>query len=202
MANFRGDTTKDVDLYVKAYDNSVFKNENGEATTQYLDAGIHPDSPRAEGQRLLSLTSKKDEKSPSGYNNTAAYSALDSGDTKSQFSRIKEAAGDNHSPLKTKDGKTVGTVYGIKANLTPARDGSGMAIRTDQEMSPSEFPVQPLTKDGEVSKNGRGRELQERIVDVHRATKAASKQNEGKPAAAEQTEQAQENEKAAEPQLD
>lgn len=167
MANFRGISTKSVPLYVAAYDKSVARDkETGEPRAQYVTAGIIPEAEQAKDQTQLALNSKKEEyKGKTQYNNSAPYSV-------SQFDQIKEAAGDNVAPLKNKEGETVGQVYGVQADVFPARDGSGMTLNT-KSLESTDFSVKPLTKDGEVSKNGQGHDIQSRIVDTQRDNKAA-----------------------------
>lgn len=137
MADLRKEThgpgsMKGVNLAVIAYDNRVAK-KDGEITTHYLDARIHPGDTRAPGQTTLALVSKKDPKSPSGYNNSARYSA-------GQFQAIKEAAGDNTTDLTNQAGEVVGKIYGVKADLLIS---SGDVIANTKTLAPTELSVGP-----------------------------------------------------------
>jgi len=158
MADFRKEThgagsMKGVNLVVIAYDNRVAKKDDV-ITTHYLDARIHPEDRRAAGQTTLALVSKKDEKSPSGYNNSARYSA-------GQFEAIKEAAGDNVTDLTKEDGTVVGKIYGIKADLLVS---NGDVIANTKTLEASEHSVLP-TPDG--------RDIRARIFETMNAAKAA-----------------------------
>lgn len=160
MANLRGKSTKNVDLVVSAYDNQVARNKKtGEVGNHYVIAQIHPDSPLGQGpdQTLLALNSKRDDKAKSGYDNAIPVSA-------SQFELMKEAAGDNKSPLQTKDGKDVGVNLVFNANLTKATRGPGFAINTSQPMQASELSAAP---------DADGRDIQTRIFEQQKANKAA-----------------------------
>ncbi|MCY1718499.1 hypothetical protein OVA26_16305 [Microbacterium sp. SL62] len=162
MANFRKDTygpgsMKGVELVILAYDNRVAKDGEGKVTTHYLDARIHPEDRRAAGQATLALVSKKDEKSPSGYNNSARYSA-------GQMASIKEAAGANVTDLTMQDGTVVGKIYGVKADLISGNEG---VVANTKTLVPSEFSVQP---------DAAGKTIRQREFDVTNATKLAKQQ--------------------------
>lgn len=159
MADFRKEThgagsMKGVNLVVIAYDNRVAKKDDV-VTTHYLDARIHPDDRRAAGQTTLALVSKKDEKSPSGYNNSARYSA-------SQFEAIQTAAGDNVTDLKNQDGTVVGKIYGIKADVMVSSEG---VIANTKTVEASELSV---------ADDEKGRDIRARIFDSQRTAKAAA----------------------------
>lgn len=185
MANFRGKSTKGVDLAVAVYDKSVaIDKETQEVKAQYVNAGIHPDSPLAQGpdQTILALNSKRDENSKSGYNNSAPYSG-------NQYEQMLAAAGDNVAPLLNKDGETVGKVLGLKADLIPARDKSGMAINT-KTLAPSELSV------GEIG----GKDIQTRTFETQVANKAAKDEQKAAPVAEAEAEPERELVAAAEAQ--
>jgi hypothetical protein len=144
---------KSVNLAVIAYDNRVAK-KDGEITTHYLDARLHPADRRAPGQTSLALVSKPDKDSPSKFNNSARYSA-------SQFNSIKEAAGDNVTDLTNKDGDVVGKIYGIKADLLIS---SGDVIANTKTLEASEFSVGP---------DAEGRDIRTQIFESMKAAKDA-----------------------------
>lgn len=185
MANFRGKSVKAVDLAIVSYDKSVYRDaETKDVKTYFVNANIHPDSPLAQGadQTFLGLNSKRDEKAKSGYNNSAGYS-------RDQMAAIAEAAGDNQAPLLDKDGGTVGTIYGVQADLLPARDKSGMAINT-KTLGPT-----PLTV-GSVA----GRDIQTRIIETQKANKAAKEAQKPAPEAGVEEERELQTVAAAEAQ--
>lgn len=158
MADLRKEThgpgaLKDVNLVVIAYDNRVAK-KDGEITTHYLDARIHPGDRRAAGQTTLALVSKPDSKSPSGINNSARYSA-------GQFASIVEAAGDNVSDLTNKDGAVVGKIYGVQSDLLIS---GAEVIANTKTLKPTELSVGPDEK---------GRDIRTQIFDSMREAKAA-----------------------------
>lgn len=168
MADLRKEThgagaMKDVNLVVIAYDNRVAK-KDGEVTTHYLDARIHPGDRRAPGQTALQLVSKKDEKSPSGYNNSARYSA-------GQFEAIKEAAGDNVVDLTNTANEVVGKIYGVKADLLIS--GSEVIANT-KTLTASELSVGP---------DAQGRDIRKQIFDSMAEAKAAREAAKTAPAA-------------------
>jgi hypothetical protein len=158
MADLRTEThgkgsMKGVNLAVIAYDNRVAKKDDV-VTTHYLDARIHPGDHRAAGQTTLALVSKKDAKSPSGYNNSARYSA-------GQFDAIKEAAGDNVSDLTNQAGEVVGKIYGVKADLLIS---NGDVIANTKTLEATEFSVGP---------DAAGRDIRTQIFETMNAAKAA-----------------------------
>lgn len=124
-----------VNLVVKTFDNNVTK----DGKWHFLDAQVDARDARGPGQTNLHLTSErvKDEKTnQTRYNNGAAYSV-------SQFEKIREAAGTNVVPI-VKDGKTIGAVFGVKANLMTASNGNGLLINT-QTLAASDFQVTDAT---------------------------------------------------------
>lgn len=175
MANLRGEgALKGHDLAVAIYDKAKHVDkESGEVKAEFPTAYLHPDSPAAEGQTQSALNSRKDDKSRSGYNNSAPYAA-------SQMSKIREAAGDNVAPLLNKEGESVGQVYGVKADLMPARDKSGFAINT-KSLEASDLSVQP---EGDKT-------IQDKIVENHTSAKQAKQAAAAEKPAAEQQAQAE-----------
>lgn len=148
MADLRSKThgegaLEDVNLVVMAYDKRVARNkETGEISTHYLDARIHPGDRRGPGETNLALVSKKDEKSPTGYNNSARYSA-------GQFAAIQKAAGDNVADLTLKDGEVVGKIYGVKANLLI---NNGEVIINTKTLAATKLSVQPNAEGDDIRK--------------------------------------------------
>jgi hypothetical protein len=158
MADLRKEThgagsMNGVNTVVIAYDNR--KSERDGKTAFYLDARIHPGDKRAPGQTNLALVSKRDEKSPTGFNNMERYS-------ESQFDAIKEAAGDNVTDLTTNKGEVVGKIYGVKADLLITQQKS--VILNTQKIGASDLSV----KD-----NAEGKDIRTQIFDAQRAAKAA-----------------------------
>lgn len=185
MANFRGQSTKGVDLGVALYDKSVAHDkESGELKAAFPTTYVHPDSELAAGQTQLALNSRRDDKAPSGYNNSAAYSAK-------QFDAIKEAAGDNTAPLTDREGNEVGTIYGVKADVMPASDKSGMVINT-KSVEPSELAVQP----GENDKS-----FQDKVVETHKESAAAKKEQKQAPEAQNEAQAEAPQAESQEPEL-
>jgi hypothetical protein len=158
-------STKGVNLVVIAYDNRVNKNkETGEISTRYLDVRMHPDDKRAAGQTTLALVTKKDDKSPTGFNNTARYSA-------SQFEAIQKAAGDNAVDLTNTAGDVVGKIYGVKSDLLIS---NGDVIANTKTLEASEHSVAP---------NEAGVEIRQQIFDRMAESKAAREAAKAAPAA-------------------
>lgn len=175
MARFQGKgSTKQVDLAVALYNNAVSRNEQNGITAAFPTTYLHPDSSTAPGQTNLALNTRRDEKSPSGYNNTAAYSS-------SQMRDIVATAGDNHAPMTNKDGQAVGRIYGVKADVMKASNGSGMVMNT-KTLASTELPVGP---------DAQGRDLVNRVIDTHKAAKEAKEAQGPAPVAQEQEAQAQ-----------
>ncbi len=154
---------KGVNLVVIAYDNRVAK-KDGEITTHYLDARIHPSDRRAAGQTSLALVSKKDDKSPSGYNNSARYSV-------GQFEAIKEAAGDNVAPLTNQAGEVIGTIYGVKADLLIS---NGDVIANTKTLESTDLSVGP---------DADGKDIREQIFAAMKVSKEAREANKAAAAA-------------------
>ncbi|ROR75974.1 hypothetical protein SAMN06295974_3881 [Plantibacter flavus] len=144
---------KDVDLVVISYDNRV-ASKDGVVTTHYLDVRLHPEDKRAKGQTSLALVSKKDEKSPTGYNNSSRYTA-------SQFASISEAAGANVTDLTDSAGTVVGKIYGVKADLLI---NNGELIANSKTLAPSELSVEP---------NAAGQDIRTQIFASMKAAKDA-----------------------------
>ena len=163
MVNLRNDAygagaMKGVNLAVIAYDNRVAKDKDGKETSRYLDVRLHPGDERAAGQTTLALVTKKDEKSPNGYNNSERY-------TPGQFDAIVAAAGDNTAPLLNKTGETVGTIYGVKADVFPhsTKEGRGLVINS-KTLEASDLSVGP---------DANGRDITAQIFDSMKAAKEA-----------------------------
>lgn len=120
-----------VNLLARTYDDNVTK----DGKTQYIDFQVDSRDPRGPGQQVLSLI--RHEVSPGKFNNSAPFS-------QSQYDAVKEAAGDNKTPILDKEGNAIGTLYAFKANVMPSsrRDGLVPVLST---ASPSDFP--PIDKD-------------------------------------------------------
>lgn len=182
MARFQGKgSTTQVDLAVALYNNAVARNDKGEITAAFPTVYKHPQGEGSKGQTNLALNTRRDDKSPSGYNNTTAYAA-------SQMQDIVATAGENYAPLLNKDKQEVGRIYGVKADVMRASDKSGMVINT-KTLNPSELSVGP---------DANGRDLIQQVIDTHKEAKAM-KEAEG-PAVAQEQQQAQtETSKSAAP---
>lgn len=158
MADLRKEThgpgsMSGVNVVVIAYDNR--KSEKDGKTAFYLDARIHPGDRRGPGQTNLALVSKRDEKSPKGYNNMSRY-------TESQFDAIKEAAGDNVTDLTTQTGDVVGKIYGLKADLLVNQQKE--VILNTKKLQGSDLSVKP---------NAENKDIRTQIFDAQRAAQAA-----------------------------
>lgn len=159
MVNLKSEThgkgaTKDVNLFVIAYDGRVARDSDGKETTRYLDARLHPGDRRAKGETSPALVSKRDANSPSGWNNSARYSA-------NQFQSIVAAAGDNVVDLEDKDGQVLGKIYGVKADLLINK---GEVIINTKTVKPSELSVEP---------NAEGKDIRAQSFDSVNEAKAA-----------------------------
>lgn len=139
MANFRGLKRNDgINLIVKAYDNSVVKNKNGEVKGYFLDVEIdHRDTKFGkQTQPHLVNVPRVDEagkpvlndKGKQLYNNSVFYS-------KSQLDAIMATAGENTTPYITQNGQRVGDVYVVKAPIMRGVGPSGA------DGKPTEAPI-------------------------------------------------------------
>ena len=163
----------DVNLVAVTYDNSTTKDGK---ESQYLDVQVDGRDPRGKGQTNLHLVSERTEfEGKTRYNNSAPY-------TKKQFDAIKEAAGDNKTPVINKDGQEVGTLYAVKASVMPAGTGKGLVINTAKPMSTSEFKVDAKTLTGQM----------DAVRDAKAAKAAAKEAAAPAPEAEQQVEQAAE----------
>lgn len=158
MADLRKEThgagsMSGVNVIVLAYDNR--QSERDGKVAHYLDARIHPGDRRGPGQTNLALVSKAQPKAQSGFDNTARYSAT-------QFEAIKQAAGDNVSDLTLLDGKVVGKIYGLKADLLINQQKE--VILNTTKLAPSDLSVKP---------NAEGKDIRTQMFDAQRAAKAA-----------------------------
>lgn len=174
MTNLRGPgAMTDVNLIARTFNNSTTKDGK---ESQYLDVQVDARDPRGKGQTNLHLISERTEfEGKARYNNSAPY-------TKKQFDAIKEAAGDNLTPIVNKDGEEIGTMYAVKASVMPAGTGKGLVINTSKPMTTSEFKVDGKTMTGQMES-----------VKEAKAAKAAAKE-----AAAPAPEAEQQVEQAAE----
>lgn len=145
---------KGLNAVVLAYDNRSYNDKEGNLKGRFLDVRLHPEDRRAEGQTSLAFAVKKDDKAPGGYNNGVGYSAK-------QLDAIKEAAGDNTAPLNDKDGKQVGTIYGVKGDVFFSNNAAVLNTKT---LESTDLSVQP---------NADGKSIQDQIFDKQRANKDA-----------------------------
>ncbi|WP_181273675.1 hypothetical protein [Brevibacterium oceani] len=128
-----------VNLVAKVYNNG----ETKDGKSHYADIQVDARDPRAKGQTNLNLKSEArkdaegkpvlDANGRQRFSNGAPYS-------KGQLEEIVKAAGPNKEPLVTKDGKEVGTVYGLKGSVMPSTNGSGLVVNT-KKVEPGEFKV-------------------------------------------------------------
>ena len=135
MVNLKGKgALEGVNLAVDVYDSSVYADDKGEVRKHYLDVSVHKDDERFTGQTVPNLRfSKKagQDGKPDQFETKVGY-------TPGQLTAIEEAAGDNKTALLDKDGKQVGTTYGIKANLFVKEDHLMVNTKT---VGPSELSV-------------------------------------------------------------
>lgn len=145
---------KGLNAVVLAYDNRSYNDKEGNLKGRFLDVRLHPEDRRAEGQTSLAFAVKPDKNAPGGYNNGVGYSAK-------QLDAIKEAAGDNVAPLNDKDGKQVGTIYGVKGDVFFSNNAAVLNTKT---VEATDLSVQP---------NADGKSIQDQIFDKQRANKEA-----------------------------
>lgn len=81
------------------------------------------------------LTFEKNGQQVQSYQHEAAYSS------QKQFSKIREAAGQNVAPWMDQQGNQVGQVYGVKASIMTQSKGPGLVIATNKPISTSDFKV-------------------------------------------------------------
>lgn len=125
--------TRAVNLVVLAYDERVVSNEDGEVTTHYLDARVHPGDRRAAGASDLALVRRTGDRAASGFDNSAAYSTT-------QLASIEAAAGRNVTELTDASGAIVGRGYGVRADLSIA--GGHIVVNT-RTVEPTALSVAP-----------------------------------------------------------
>ncbi|MFK0244580.1 hypothetical protein ACIQUM_07765 [Amycolatopsis azurea] len=127
-----------VNLIAKVYDTAKTK----DGKTHFIDVQVDGRDHRGTGQTNLHLTSDRTttDDGTVRYENRAPYSA-------GQLQEIMAAAGPTQWPLLSKqDGRPIGTMYGFKADVTPASRGSGLVVNTNTA-GPSEFTVGATTLD-------------------------------------------------------
>ncbi|WP_091233959.1 hypothetical protein [Microbacterium sp. 3J1] len=137
--------TRAVNLVVLAYDERVAAGEDGEVTTHYLDARVHPGDRRAPGETDLALVRRTGARAISGFDNSAAYSPT-------QLASIEEAAGPNVTELTDPNGAIVGRGYGVRADLLIA---AGHVVVNTRTVEPTALSVAP---------DGAGRDIRSQIV--------------------------------------
>jgi|SRR5699024_9062224 len=160
MVSFKGlpkGSMKGVDLAVMIYDTAQYKDpKKNEVTAVYADARVHPESPVAEGQKSLALSTRKEtgKDGKERYNSNVRY-------TPKQIDQIKEVAGDNVAPLLNKDGETKGQIYGVKSDVF---FNDGQTVMNTKTLEASDKTVQPTAE---------GRTIQDQIFDKQSENKAA-----------------------------
>lgn len=162
MVNLKGKgALEGVNLAVDVYDSSVYTDPNsGEIRKHYLDASVHKDDERFAGQTVPNLRFTKKagvDGKPDQFDTKVGY-------TPGQLAAIEEAAGDNKTPLLDKDGKQVGTTYGVKANLFVKEDHLMLNTKT---VGPSDLSV--VTEPG-------GPSYREQVFQAVKANRAAKKE--------------------------
>lgn len=128
--------TKGVDLFISFYENAVVE-KDGAVTAHYGEAYGHPDAPVSKDQSNLALVTQRTERDGKTlFSHSAPFYPK-------QMEAIIEAAGDNTAPLKNKDGKVVGTIYGVKADvMTSQSKGKTIGfIPNTKTLQPSELSV-------------------------------------------------------------
>ena len=113
--------TRGVNLVVLAYTDRIETDADGAVLAHHLDVRVHPADRRAPGEIDLALVPRTHGDAPTGYENSARYTA-------DQFRAIEDAARDNVALLRDEQGRPLGTAYGVRADLLIA-DGD-MVVNT------------------------------------------------------------------------
>lgn len=168
MVSFKGlpkGSTRGVDLAVLVYDNAKYVDpKKNEVTAVYANAQMHPDSPLAEGQRSLSLSTRKDDNGK--YNSNVRY-------TPKQIEAMETAAGDNVSPLLDKDGETVGKIYGVKGDVFFNNGQTVINTKSIEKSDLSVAPVEVQVPQADGSTVPETQDIQKRIYSHNETVKAA-----------------------------
>lgn len=168
MVSFKGlpkGSTRGVDLAVLVYDNAKYVDpKKNEVTAVYANAQMHPDSPLAEGQRSLSLSTRKDDNGK--YNSNVRY-------TPKQIEAMETAAGDNVSPLLDKNGDTVGKIYGVKGDVFFNSGQTVINTKTVEKSDLSVAPVEVEVAQPDGSTVLETQDIQKRIYSHNETVKAA-----------------------------
>lgn len=139
MATLRGPgAMTNVNLVVGKYDKSVYTNDKGN-TSHFVDAMVDHRDARAAGDSNLHI-SRKDGKD-GRTNNDQAYSD-------GQWNAIVEAAGENKTPMRDKEGNEVGTYYAVKGSLMKT-GATELVINTKKPLGPSDFQIDEKTNDAQ-----------------------------------------------------
>lgn len=168
MVSFKGlpkGSTRGVDLAVLVYDNAKFVDpKKNEVTAIYANAQMHPDSPLAEGQRSLSLSTRKDDKGK--YNSNVRYAPK-------QIEAMSAAAGDNTAPLLDKDGGQVGNIYGVKGDVFFNNGQTVINTKSIEKSDLSVAPVEVQAPQADGTTAPETQDIQKRIYSHNETVKAA-----------------------------
>lgn len=168
MVSFKGlpkGSTRGVDLAVLVYDNAKFVDpKQNEVTAVYANAQMHPDSQLAEGQRSLSLSTRKDDKGK--YNSNVRY-------TPKQIEAMGTAAGDNTAPLLDKDGGEVGKIYGVKGDVFFNNGQTVINTKSIEKSDLSVAPVEVQAPQADGTTAPETQDIQKRIYSHNETVKAA-----------------------------
>ena len=139
-----------VNLIAKVYDNGRTRDNK----SVYADVQIDARDARGPEQANLHLRSERvsGEDGKTRFNNGAPYSV-------SQLDEIVKAAGPNVEPIKDKDGKVIGQLYGFKGNVMPATRGTGLVANT-KSVEASEFKVDADTLENQFNSMRNARQAQ------------------------------------------
>ncbi len=204
MADLSRDTygpgsMQQVNLLIVAFDSGVSRYKNGdkagEINNHYLAAYVHPDDARGAGQEYPSLAMYDDPKAKGGKNYTIPYAP-------SQLEAISAAAGDNVTDYVTTDGKTVGKIYGVKADVftskhkTASMENGAPVLKFDTTtLNPSDFSVGP-TADGKSVLDRTFSQAAEARAEKKAAREAAKEEATAEPKTAEKATAAKKTTKA------
>lgn len=168
MVSFKGlpkGSTRGVDLAVLVYDNAKYVDpKKNEVTAVYANAQMHPDSPLAEGQRSLSLSTRKDDNGK--YNSNVRY-------TPKQIEAMETAAGDNIAPLLDKNGDTVGKIYGVKGDVFFNNGQTVINTKSVEKSDLSVAPVEVQVPQPDGTTVPETQDIQKRIYSHNETVKAA-----------------------------
>ena len=129
-----------IDVVARVYDTSKATTKNGK-TVQWAGFAVHPDDPRFDGSPWLIQEQRKekvigeDGKPVLGKDGRPTYKPLIKDGKpvytneeplyENQIKQLVEAAGDNKTPLLSKEGKEIGTLYGVQVDAPVYYKGKG-----------------------------------------------------------------------------